>query len=159
MCIGAEAARLHAAPGADAIVASGTLDGRFLAGSLFHIEEFWMRVAKGTEFHRWLSQGLDHTVVIRLAADTVPFGDEKNVRILSGTLVHETAPKPTAITTDVVGRLPAGDSGFVHVYFVRDEIGGSGTLGAITFESADLATVSKFSAYEGAHVNIIIEIR
>jgi len=85
MCIGAGAARLHAAPGADAIVASGTLDGRFLAGSLFHIAEFWMRVAKGTEFHRWLSQGLDHHVVIRLAPDTARSGDEKNVRVLSGT--------------------------------------------------------------------------
>ena len=156
--IGAGTTRLHADRAADGIVASGKLDGRFLASSLFHIDEFWIKVAGGTEFHRWLSQGLGHPVVVRLAADATRLTDEKNLRILSGMLVHETAPKPTSITTDVVGRLPEGDSGFVHVFFVRDDIAGSGTLGAVTFESADLATVSKFSAFEGARVNIIIEI-
>ena len=159
LCIGAGAARLEANRAADAVVASGRLDGRLLAASLFHIDEFWMQVASGTDFHRWLSQGLGRSVVVRLAADTARFGDEKNVRILSGTLVHETAPKPTSITSDVVGRLPEGDSGLVHVFFVRDEIAGSGTLSAVTFETADLATVSKFAAYEGGRVNIVIEIR
>jgi hypothetical protein len=158
LVIGAGTARLDAAASADAVVASGTLDGRFLAASLFHIDEFWMQVASGTDFHRWLSEGLGRPVVVRLAADTARFGDEKNVRILSGTLVHETAPKPTSITSDVVGRLPEGDSGLVHVFFVRDEIAGSGTLSAVTFETADLATVSKFAAYEGGRVNIVIEI-
>lgn len=158
MFLGACAARFRADKATDAVVASGTLDGRFLAASLFHIDEFWMRVAAGTDFHRWLSQGLGHPVVIRMAADTRRLGDEKNSRVVSGTLVHETAPKPTSITTDVVGRLPEGDSGFVHVFFVTDVIAGSGTLGAVTFETADLATVSKFAAYEGGRVNIVIEI-
>lgn len=158
MGIGGGAARLEADKAADAVVASGTLGGRFLAASLFHIDEFWMQVASGTDFHRWLSQGLGRSVVVRLAADSTQFGDEKNARILSGTLVHETAPKPTSITSDVVGRLPEGDSGLVHVFFVRDEIAASVTLSSVTFETADLATVSKFAAYEGGRVNIIIEI-
>ena len=118
-----------------------------------------MKVGDGTEFHRWLSQGLDHVVVIRLMADATPVGDEKNLRILTGTLVHEVAGRVTPNTTNVVGRLPEGDSGFVHMFFVRDEIAGTGALSPITFESADLATVAKFSAYEGAHVNIVIQIR
>ncbi len=150
--------RLQADKPADAIVASGKLEGRFLADALFHIDEFWMRVASETEFNRWLSQGLDRPVVVRLVADTARAGDERNARILSGILVHQTAPKPTSITTDVVGRLPQGDSGFVHVFFVKDDIAGGATLGAVTFETADLATVSKFSAFEGVHVNILIEI-
>ena len=151
-------ARLEADRSADAVVASGKLDGRFLAASLFHIDEFWMQVARGTDFHRWLSQGLGRQVVIRLTADGTRIDDEKRMRILTGTLVHETAPKPTSITTDLVGRLPEGDSGFVHVFFVRDEIAGSVTLSAVTFETADLATVTKFAAYEGGRINIVIEI-
>lgn len=143
---------------ADGVVASGKLDGRFLARSLFHIDEFWMRVASGTEFHRWLSTGLGRPVVIRLAAGTARLGDERSVRILSGKLVHETAPKPTPTDVDVVGRLPEGDSGFVHVYFVTDDLAGSTTLGAVTFESADSATVAKFAAFDGLRVNIVIEI-
>ena len=140
------------------VVASGKLNGRFLAASLFHIDEFWMKVAGGTEFHRWLSQGLDRDVVIRVMADATTLGDEKNTRILTGTLMHEVAARVTPNSTDVVGRMPEGDSGFVHVFFVRDEIAGTGALSAITFESADLATVAKFTAYEGSHVNIVIEI-
>jgi hypothetical protein len=158
MSVGAAAPRLHADKPADTVIASGTLDGRFLAASLFHIDEFWMRVTAGTEFHRWLSQGLGRSVVVRLGGDTKLLGDEKNSRVIGGMLVHETAPKPTSTTTDVVGRLPEGDSGFVHVFFVRDEIAGSGTLSAVTFETADLATVSKFAAYEGGRVDIVIEI-
>ena len=141
-----------------AVVASGTLDGRFLAGLLFHIDEFWMKVASGTEFHRWLSQGLGHPVVIRLVRNTARLADEKNVRILSGLLMHQTVPKLTPATTDVVGRLPRGDSGLVHMYFVIDAIADTATLSAITFESADLATVSKFNAFEGARISIVIEI-
>jgi hypothetical protein len=154
----AGSALLGADAPADAVVASGRLDGRFLAASLFHIDEFWMQVARGTDFHRWLSQGLGRQVVIRLTADATRVDDEKRMRILTGMLVHETAPRPTSITANVVGRLPDGDSGFVHVFFVTDEIAGSGTLSAVTFETADLATVAKFAAYEGGRVNIIIEI-
>jgi hypothetical protein len=158
MCTGPGAAWLEADEAAAAVVASGTLHGRFRAASLFHIDEFWMQVASGTDFHRWLSQGLGRLVVVRLTADATQVHDEKRMRILTGTLVHETAPRPTSITTNVVGRLPEGDSGLVHVFFVTDEIAGRGTLSAVTFETADLATVSKFAAYEGGRINIVIEI-
>lgn len=158
LIIGTVAARGEAGQTSE-VVASGKLEGWLLASSLFHIDEFWMKVASGTDFNRWLSEGLDHTVVVSLAPDAVRLGDEKNVRILSGTLVHEIAPQPTPMTTDVVGRLPEGDSGFVHVFFLTDVIAGSMTLSAVTFETADLATVSKFCVYEGARVNIIISIR
>jgi hypothetical protein len=141
------------------VVASGTLDGRFLAGSLFHIGEFWMRVAEGTDFHRWLENGLGRRVVIRLTADPSSAGDDKSMRILSGALIHETAPKSTPVTTGASGRLPEGDSAFVHVFFVTDDIAGSTTLSPVTFETADVATVSKFAAFEGAHINIVIQLR
>src|ERR1017187_5717750 len=81
-----------AAEGADVVVVSGTLDGQFLSHALFHVGEFWMKVQPDTIFNRWLSEGIDKKVVITLVADPAPLADVKNVRILSGTLVHETAP-------------------------------------------------------------------
>jgi hypothetical protein len=148
----------RAVPG-EVVVASGTLDGRFLADALFHINEFWMRVPPGTEFNRWLSQGVHQHVIVTLTTDPARFGDEKNVRILSGALMHEIAGQFTPTSVDRVGRLPEGNSGFVHVFFAKDDIAGSGTLSAVTFETSDLATVAKFSPYESAHINIVIQIQ
>ena len=53
----------------EVILASGKLEGRFLAGSLFHIDEFWIRVSTDTEFNRWLSEGLKHNVVVLLTTN------------------------------------------------------------------------------------------
>ena len=93
-----------------------------------------------------------------MAAGAATSGDEPNARVLSGTLSHQMAPKPTSIDSDVVGRLPRGDSGFVHEYFVSDAIAGAVTLSPVTFETADSATVAKFSPFEGGRVTIVIEI-
>jgi hypothetical protein len=146
-----------AAEDAGVIVASGTLDGRFLAKSLFHIGEFWIRVPPDTEFNRWLSQGIDRKVVIRLMTDPARFADVKNVRILSGTLMHGTAPDSTPNTEDGIGRLPTGDSPVVHLLFLKNEL--TGGFNAITFETADLETAMRFDAYDNAPINIVIEIQ
>src|SRR5512140_2827670 len=100
--IGISPIRTTAAGQTDVVLASGEMEGRFLAESLFHIGEFWMKVQADTEFHRWLTQGIDRKVVITLTSNPERFGDDRNMRILTGTLMHETAPDPTSITTDVV---------------------------------------------------------
>jgi hypothetical protein len=157
MIIGLGATRTWATGDTDVIVASGTLHGQFLADALFHIgEEFWMRVPSDTEFNRWLSQGLNRKAVILLTTDAARYGDVKNVRILSGTLIHNIAPTPTPVTTDRVGRLPEGDMSLVHVLFLKDEL--TGSFGAVTFETADRVTATKFEPYDGAHINIVIQI-
>ena len=66
----AGATRTFAAESTEVILASGKLEGRFLAGSLFHIDEFWIRVSTGTEFNRWLSEGLKHNVVVLLTTNS-----------------------------------------------------------------------------------------
>ena len=155
--IGTRASMTLAAGQGEVTIASGTLEGRLLSGSLFHIGEFWIRVATNTEFNRWLSEGLTHNVVVLLTTNPDRFGDQKNVRILTGTLQHQTAPNPTAITTDVVGRLPEGDSAFVHELFLKDER--SGSIGAVTFETADQVVASEFDKYNGKNVSIVIAIQ
>jgi hypothetical protein len=154
--LGADSTHASTAKNAEVIVASGTLDGKFLADALFHIGEFWMRVPSNTEFHRWLEQGLDRKVVVALTHTGAQIGDEKNVRFLSGTLVHGTAPNPTANTTNVVGRLAKGDLPFVHLLFLKDDA--TGTFGAVTFETADSATAAKFEGLDNKHITIAIRI-
>lgn len=154
--IGLGATRTSAAKDTEVVVASGTLGGHVLAGALFHIGEFWMRVTPDTEFHRWLAQGIDRKVVVMLTTNPDRFGDARNVRILSGTLMHGTAPNPTPATTDVIGRLPAGNLPLVHILFLKDEL--SGSLGPITFETADFDTATKFDPYDDTHTNIVIKI-
>ena len=88
--------------------------------------------------------------------DSTPTDDGKSVRILSGRLIHGTAPNPTPVTSNVVGNLPEGNSSVVHILFLKDDL--TGTLGAVTFETADLDTARKFDAYDGARVNIVIKI-
>jgi len=156
LIVGLGATAALAANGAEVIVASGKLDGQFLADSLFHVGQFWLKVASKTEFHRWLEQGLDKHVVITLTTDSAPSDDVRNVRILTGTLLHGTAPTPTAVTDNVVGNLPEGNSPVVHILFLKDDL--TGTLGAVTFETADLDTAAKFKTYDGTRVNIVIKI-
>ena len=156
MFIGFGATRTVAAGDTDVIVASGKLDGQFLANSLFHIGEFWMRVPSGTVFNRWLSDAVNRKVVIMLATNPAQLEDAKTVQILSGTLVHETAPNPTPANIDVVGRLPTGNLSVVHELFLKDEL--TGSFGAVTFETADFDTVAKFDAYDNAPITIVIKI-
>ena len=141
---------------ADVVVASGTLDDRFLHESLFHIGEFWIRVPSHTEYNRWLSQGIGHRIVILLTDDPAKFGDVQNVRILSGTLIHNIAPNPTPMTEDVIGRLPEGNMGFVHILFLKDEL--TGSFGPITFETSDQVEATKFEAYNGKPINIVLQL-
>lgn len=155
--IGLGATRTLAADDADVIVASGTLDGWLFAPTLFHIGEFWMRVPAHTEFNRWLSQGIHREVVIRIVTDPARFADVKNVRILSGKLMHVTAPDPTPATEDPVGRLPIGNLAFVHELFLENEL--TGGFSAISFETADFETALKFHAHDDTQINIVIEIK
>jgi hypothetical protein len=148
--------KLLAAGDTETIVASGKLDDEFLARALFHIGEFWIRVPPDTEFNRWLSQGIDHQIIIRIMSDPARYADAKNTRILSGTLMHSTAPNPTPATTDAVGRLPNGDLPVVHVLFLKDEV--TGIFSAVNFETADFATVAKFDAFDDKPISIVIEI-
>lgn len=154
--IGVSTTRASADTGADVVVASGTLDDHYFDRDLFHIGEFWMQVPANTQFHRWLLDGMNRRVDIIITTDPKRFSDEKNVRILDGTLMHETAPKPTASSVDVKGDLPDGNLSVVHVLFLKDEA--TGTFGPITFETSDFETASKFDAYDDKHVAIVIKI-
>ena len=139
------------------VVASGTLDGQLLRRGIFHIGGLWMRVPADTEFSRWLAQGMTRTVVVTIATDATRFADRKDVRTLTGTLMHTIAPNPTPSTIDVFGTLPEGDLPTVHVMFLRDEL--TNTLGPVTFQTSDFATMMKFDAYDNRPVSIIIELR
>ena len=156
LLVGLGATRTAAAKDGYVILASGELDDRFLADSLFHIGEFWMKVTPNTEFHRWLSQGIHRNVVISLTTNPAQFADARNRRILIGTQMHEIASNPTPMTNDVFGRLPEGDSPLVHILFLKDEL--SGSLGAVTFETSDRATAAKFAPYDSTTIGIVIQI-
>ena len=41
----------------------------------FHIDDLWLKVTPDTEFHRWLSQGIDRDVTITLTANADRFAD------------------------------------------------------------------------------------
>ena len=126
----------------DVTVASGKLAHHFLTNDLFRIDKLWMQVAPDTLFHRWLSQGINRKVAIVMTATPGTFGDRPNLRILTGTLMHQTAP---------------GTSPIVHMMFLTDEQ--TGTAGAVTFETDDLATAEKFDAFDDRNVSIVIEIK
>jgi len=74
-------------------------------------------VPADTEFHRWLSQGIDREVAIILAANVERFADARDVRILTGSLIHGTAPRGTST---------------IHILFMCDEV--TQSVGPITFE-------------------------
>ena len=76
--------------------------------------------------------------------------------ILTGKLVHQTAPNLTPNTVDVVGELPPGDLPMVHIVYLRDEV--FGTLGAVTLQTSDGATASRFERFDDASVSIVIAI-
>jgi hypothetical protein len=128
------------APG-DVVVVSGRLAHHFFTNDLFRIDALWMQVAPDTLFHRWLSQGINGPAAIVLTAAPEKFGDRPDVRILTGKLMHSTAP---------------GQSPIVHTIFLVDEQ--TGTTGAITFETDDRATALKFEPFDDAMVSIVIEI-
>jgi hypothetical protein len=123
----------------DVIVVSGDLAHHAATNDLFHIGELWMQVAPNTQFHRWLSQERKRSVAVILTTSPDRYGDPDTARILTGTLMHETAP---------------GSSPIVHVMFLQDEL--TGTTGPITFETGDPITARKFDAFDGHTVSVII---
>ena len=150
-------ATLHAAERADVTLAAGKLAHHRFSNDLFQVAELWIRVAENTEFHRWLSQGIDREVSVVITTQTARLTDETDTRILTGKLVHQTAPNPTPNTVDVVGQLPPGDLPMVHIVFVRDEA--FGTLGAVTLQTSDGATASRLEGFDDASVSIVIAIK
>ena len=50
----------------DITIASGKLAHHRFSNELFRIHELWIGVAEDTEFHRWLSQGIDRNVALVL---------------------------------------------------------------------------------------------
>jgi len=136
--VGAAQAPVHA----DVVVVSGKLAHHFFTNDLFRIDTLWMEVAPDTVFHRWLSQGINGPAAVVLTAAPEKFGDQPNARILTGKLMHSTAP---------------GQSPIVHTMFLVDEQ--TGTTGAVTFETEDRATAMKFDPFDNATVSIVIQIR
>ncbi len=126
----------------DVTVASGKLEHHFLTNDLFHIDKLWMEVKSDTEFHRWLSQGINGKVSIVVTTNPEKFGDRPNVRILTGKLIHQLAPSLTPI---------------VHMMFLYDEV--LEALGAVTFETDDPVTARKFDGFDDKVVSIVIELR
>ena len=109
--------------------------------ALFHIGDLWMRVAPGTEFHRWLLRGAGRAAAISVTADPDDLGDLPNVRILSGRLSHQTAPSLDPV---------------VHILFLRDDV--TGGLGAVTFETEDRIIADTFDACGDVKIGIVIRI-
>ena len=142
LAIGCCPGAVGAAQRTEVTVVSGDLVHHALTNDLFHIGDLWMKVKPDTEFHRWLSQGIDRKVTITLTPNADRFADAKDTRILRGSLMHETAPNATPV---------------VHILFLKDEL--TGSVGAVTFETADSETATKFDSYDDADVSIVIEIR
>ena len=132
----------QAPAGRDVTVAAGTLKHHFFTNDLFRINTLWMQVTPDTLFHRWLSQGINGRVVVMLTRSPETFGDRPNRRILTGRLMHETAPRTSPI---------------VHMMFLSDER--TGATSAVTFETDDRALAEKFDAFDGTEISIVIEIR
>ena len=126
----------------DVTVASGKLEHHYFTNDLFHIDKLWMQISSDTLFHKWLSQAINDKVVITMTAHPEKFGDRKNVRILTGRLIHQLAPSETPI---------------VHILFLQDEA--LGTLGAVTFETDDPVTAFRFDGYDDTIVSIVIQIK
>jgi hypothetical protein len=126
----------------DGVVIVGTLAHHRLSNDLFRIDRLWMRVEPDTLFHRWLLDGAGRVAAIGLTTDPGRFADVPNVRILTGRLIHQTAPTATPL---------------LHVLFLEDPL--SGFLGPITFETQDPIVAHTFDRWADAEVSVIVEIR
>jgi hypothetical protein len=126
----------------DVTVASGKLVHHALTDDLFHIDRLWMRVPSDTEFHRWLSQGINRKVEIVLTYNPRPFDDVAGVRVLTGTMTHNTAPSAKPV---------------VHILFLRDEA--TGSLGPITFQTTDDRLARKFDDFDSGDVSLVMRLR
>jgi hypothetical protein len=110
-----------------------------MTNSLCHVDDLWMQVEPGTEFHRWLLAGVGSRIDIVLTRQPERFGDDRSARILSGTLVHTTSPD---------------GSGLIHQFYLRDKA--LGTTGPITFETKLLDRAHRFDGYDGVEVSLVM---
>lgn len=101
-----------------------------------------MRVEPHTAFHRWIVQGAGNRAAIALTDDAARFADVPDVRILTGRLMHQTAPSASPV---------------LHMLFLKDDV--TGSLGAVTFETKDPVIAQTFDRWADVNVSIIIEIR
>jgi len=123
------------------LIASGVMDHHRLTNDLFHVNDFWMRVTPDTEFHRWLSQGIDRHVSISLTTTPERYGDSSNVRILTGTLIHNTSIDASLI---------------LHVLYVQDPQ--TRALSPVTFETVDQHTAAKWDNFDNGEVSVVIRV-
>jgi hypothetical protein len=123
------------------VIASGTLEHHALTNDLFRIDDFWMRVPPDTEFHRWLSQGVDRRVSITLSTTPERFADKPTTRILTGTLIHNTAIDAMIVT---------------HILYVQDPA--TRALSPITFETVDQHTAAKWDDYDNGELSVVIKV-
>jgi hypothetical protein len=108
---------------------AGTLVHHLMTADRFHIGDVW------------LSQGVDQHVAIILTADPERFVDVKGVRILTGTLIHDTKPNTW----------PA-----VHELFLKDLM--TGAFSAVTFETTNPSIAKTFDFFDNPEVSVIIQI-
>ena len=127
---------------AEDIVASDALVHHRLTNDLFHVGDLWIRVPPDTVFHRWLSQGIDRPVAVILTTNPTRFADAKNTRVLTGTLMDDTAPNATPV---------------IHILFIEDMQ--THQASPITFETTDRVIASKFDDYDDAEVSIVIQLQ
>jgi hypothetical protein len=73
-------------------IADGPLVHHRITANVFHMGALWMQVAPDTVFHKWLSGGAGKRATLALIADTPAPMDSRNTRVLTGALVHCTAP-------------------------------------------------------------------
>ena len=123
------------------LIASGTLEHHVMTNDLFRINDFWIRVTPDTEFHRWLSRGIDGHVSISLTTTPGRYEDSANVRILTGTLAHNTAIDATLV---------------LHVLYVIDPQ--TRALSPVTFETVDPHTASKWDDFDDGEVSVVIKV-
>ena len=123
------------------MIASGTMGHHTLTNDLFHINDLWMRVRPETEFHRWLSQGVDRHVTVSLTTAPERYADTANIRILTGVLIHNTAVDAMVVT---------------HILYLQDPA--THVLGAITFETTDVGMAAKWDVYDNGEVSVVIKV-
>jgi len=123
------------------VITSGTLEHHALTNDLFRIDAFWMRVTPDTEFHRWLSQGVDRHAIIELSTAPARYADTPTTRILTGTLIHNTSIDAMIVT---------------HILYVQDPA--TRALSAITFETVDAATARQWDAFDNGEVSVVIKV-
>lgn len=125
----------------DVPVACGRLAQDRSPDNLFHVGELWLHAPRGSVMDRWLSQAANGQVAVTLTSHPDVYGDQSNVKILTGTLQHNTAPYGLAT---------------IHIVFMRDEV--TGTLGPITFETTAFGVASQFDRYTGKDVSIVVRV-